>query len=159
MYVGLARGHQLPPAVRVFLRRDFFEGHTGQLAVFVRERLRNEIVVDRDAFVHRVFFFPRRRFHLLETRTYDDVDLLAAQATRTATAIHCRVTAAHHDDALADRLHMAERDRRQPIDADMNVRRGLAATRNVDVAPARRTAADEHRVEWFRQQRAHRIDP
>ena len=40
----------------------------------------------------------------------------------------------------------------------MDVRRGFPTSRNVDVAAARRAAADEHGVEFFSQQRAHRVD-
>src|SRR5205807_10326634 len=115
----LARRYELPTAVLILLRRDFLECDAGQLAVVVRERLGNEIVMDRDALVHRILFFPRRCFHLVETGTDDDVDLFAAQPPRTAAAIHRGIAAAHHDDALADRSDMAERHRRQPIDADM----------------------------------------
>src|SRR5439155_15889676 len=154
----LARRHELPTTILVLLRRDFLEREAGQLTVVVRERLGNKIVVDRDALVHRILFFPRRCFHLVEARTDDDVDLLAAQTPRAAAAIHRGISPAHHDDALADRRDVAERHRRQPIDADMNVLARLVASGNRDIAPAWRTAADEHGVELLFEQRTHRVD-
>src|SRR5690606_40831738 len=47
----------------------------------------------------------------------------------------------------------------QPIQADVDVGRALPATGQVEVASARRAAADEDRVVTFGQQRLHRIDP
>ena len=46
-----------------------------------------------------------------------------------AAAIHRRVAAAEHDDAAADLVDMAERDAGQPVDADMDVGRGLLCGR------------------------------
>ena len=143
----LARRHELPPTILVLLRRDFLERDAGQLTVVVRERLGNKIVVDRDALVHRILFFPRRCFHLVEARAHDDVDVLATQPARAAAAIHRGIAAAHHDDAFADRRDMAERHRRQPIDADMNVLARFVAAGNRYIASARRAAADEHCIE------------
>ena len=71
-----------------------------------------------------------------------------------AAAVHRRVAAAQHDDALADLRHVTERDRRQPVDADVDVRGRFAAAGNVEVAAARRAAADEDRVVAFGEQRA-----
>ena len=110
MDIGLAGRHQLTPPLLVFLRRYFPEVNAGQLAVLVRKRLGNEIVVDRDALVHRVFFFPRRCFHLVETRSHHDVDLLTSQTSRAAAAIHRGIAAAHHDHTLPDRFHVTERN-------------------------------------------------
>ena len=53
---------------------------------------------------------------------------------------------------------VAERHRRQPVDADVDVRRRFLAARNVEVAAARRAAADEHRVPSAFEQRAHAVD-
>ncbi len=53
---------------------------------------------------------------------------------------------------------MAERHVRQPVDADMDMPgRGVAA-RQIEIAPARRAAADEDRIEFFREQRLHAAD-
>ena len=89
----------------------FSNDDAGQLAVLVRERLRHEVVVDRDALVHRVFLLPRRRLHLVEAGAHDDLHVLAAQAPRAAAAVHRGVAAAEHDDALAD-LRRCGRTRR-----------------------------------------------
>ena len=142
----LARRHELPPALRVALRRDLLERDAGQLAAVVRDRLRHEEVVDRNAFVRRVFLLPRRGLHLVEPRANDHLHLLAAEALGAAAAVHRRIAAAQHDDALADLRRVAERHAREPVDADVDVRRGLRAAGNVEVAPARRAAADEYRV-------------
>ena len=75
-----ARSCRRPLASR--LRRDLLEHDAGQLAVVVRERLRHEVVVDRNAFVHRVFLLPRRRLHLVEAGAHDDLHVLAAEAPR-----------------------------------------------------------------------------
>jgi hypothetical protein len=72
---------------------------------------------------------------------------LAAQAPRRAAAVHRGVAAAEHDDALRDLRRMAESDVGQPVDADVDVRRGfLAARESRRIAPARRAGADEDRV-------------
>jgi len=53
---------------------------------------------------------------------------------------------------------MAEVDRGQPVDADADLRGGLLAPGQRQVAPARRTRADEDRVPVLGQQRLHRLD-
>ena len=93
------------------------------------EFLRHEEIEDRDVFVHGVFLFPGGRLHLLEARAHDDFHVLAAEPARGAAAIHRGVAAAEHDDALADLVDVAERDARQPVDADMDVLRPLPCGR------------------------------
>src|SRR4029079_14256704 len=82
---------------------------------------RHHVIEDRNILVKGVFLFPRARLHFLEAGAHDDLDVLAAEAARGAAAIHRGVAPGEHDDALADLLDMAERDRRQPLDADMNI--------------------------------------
>src|SRR6185437_1450956 len=156
--VRLAGMHQLAPALGVVLGLHLLEGDAGELAVVVREFLRHEEIVDRDALVLRVFLFPRRRLHLLEAGAHDDVDLFAAETPRRAAAVHGGVAAAEHDDALADLRDMAERHARQPVDADMDVLGRFRAARNVEVAAARRAGADEDRVPAFGDQRLETVD-
>ena len=55
-------------------------------------------------------------------------------------------------------VDVSERHGRQPVDADVDVLRGFAAARDVEVATARRAAADEHRVEALGEQRLHAVD-
>ena len=74
-------------------------------------------------------------FVFIEPGTHDDPDILAAEPTRRAAAIHRGVAAAEHDHAL-EILDMAERDIRQPVDADVNVRGGFRAARHVEFATA-----------------------
>ncbi len=78
------------------------------------------------------------------------------QALRAAAAVHRGVAAAH--DHARDARRVPERHARQPVDADVDVGRGLAAAGDVDVATARRSAADEHRVEALPQERLHAVD-
>jgi hypothetical protein len=115
-------------------------------------------VDDRDALVLRVFLFPGRGLHLVEAAAHDDLHVGAAQAARRAAAVHGRVAAAQHDHAPADAADVAEGDRVEPVDADVDAGRRLLAARQVEVAPARRAAADEDRVPVLRHQRLHRVD-
>ena len=103
-------------------------------------------------------FSQGRRLHLLVAGAHDHLDVLAAEAARGAAAIHRGVAAAEHDDALVDRGDVAERDVRQPVDADVDVLAGFLAARNVELAAARRAGADEDRVEVLRQQLLHAVD-
>ena len=111
--------------------------------------------MDRDAFMHGVFFFPGRRLHFLKAGAHHDIHLVAAQPARGAAAIHRGVAAAQHDHALADAGGMAERNAGQPVDADMDIGARFLAAGNFQLAAARRAAADEDGVIIFRQQRLH----
>src|SRR5262249_3803325 len=115
-------------------------------APFMGEFFWHQPVEDRDALVHRVLLLPGRRLHLLEAAAHDDGDLLAAEAARGTTAVHRRVAAAEHDDAAADLVDMAKRTAGEPVDTDMDVVRRRVAAGDVEIAPARRAAADEDRV-------------
>ena len=115
----------------------------------MRKGFGHEIIKDRDAFVHRVFLFPGRGLHLGKPGPYDDLDVPAAESERGPAAVHRRVAAAEHDDAVSDRSRMAERHARKPVDADMNVPRSFAPPWRVEVTAARGAAANEYRVEPF----------
>jgi hypothetical protein len=150
----LARRLELRPALRVDARLDhLFEHDAGELAVLDHERLRVVIVEDRYALVHRVLELPVGGLHDLPRRAHGDGDLFRAEAERAAAAVHRRVPAADHDDAAAHALDVAEGDRGQPVDADVDVLFRLLAAGNFEVLAARRAGADEHRVVAFRQDR------
>jgi hypothetical protein len=149
MLVGLACGYELAPAALVLLGADLLEGHAGELAVLMLEGLRHEIVEDRDAFVGGVFLFPGRGFHFLEARADDDLDVVTTEATCRAAAVHCGIAAAEHDHALADFLDVAEVDRGQPVDTDMDMGRGCFGAGQLEGAAARCAGADEDRVIAF----------
>jgi hypothetical protein len=83
---------------------------------------------------------------------HDDLHVVAAQAARRAAAVHRGVAAAQHDHALADLGDVAERDRGQPVDADVDVGGGFLAAGHVEVAAARRAGADEDGVVALGQQ-------
>src|SRR5205085_3331405 len=86
------------------------------------------------------------------------LDVLAAQAARRAAAIHGGVAAAEHDDALADLADVTEGHAGEPVDADMDAGGRFLAAGNIEVAAARRAAADEDRVPIFSQQRLQAVD-
>ena len=155
---GSPVGHQVAAALGVVLGLHLLEQHAGELAVVVGEFLRHQEIEDRDVLVHGVLLFPGRRLHLLEAGAHDHLHVLAAEAARGAAAVHRGVAAAEHDDALADLVDVAERDRREPVDADMDVGGGFLAAGNVEVAAARRAGADEDRVVAFGEQRLQAVD-
>jgi hypothetical protein len=149
---------QVAAALGVVLGLDLLEHDAGQLAVVVSEFLRHEVVEDRDILVHGVLLFPGGRLHLLEAGAHDNLHVLAAEAARRTAAIHRGVAAAEHDDALADRGGVAERHRRKPVDADVDVLRRFLAAGDLELAAARRAGADEHRVVAFGEQRFQAVD-
>ncbi len=108
--------------------------------------------------MHGVLLFPGRRLHFFEAGAHDDFHVLAAEPARGPAAIHGGIAAAEHDDALADLVDVAERDAGQPVDADMDILGRFLAAGNVEIAAARRAAADEHRIEIFGEQRLHAVD-
>ncbi len=114
--------------------------------------------MDRDPFVHRVFLFPRRRLHLVEARAHDDFHVFAAQPPRAAAAVHRGIAPAQHDDALADFV-MWPNDTLASQSMPMWMFFGASlAAGHVDVAAARRAAADEYRVVSFREHRLEAVD-
>ena len=122
------------------------------------EFFRHQEIQDRDVLVHGVLLFPGGRLHLLEAGAHDHLDVFAAEPARRAAAVHGGVAAAEHDDALADLVDVAEGDRGQPVDADMDVGRRFLAAGNLEVAAARRAGADEDRIPVLGQQRLEAVD-
>ena len=151
--VGLAGRDELAAAALVLLGPDLLERDAGELAGLVGEGLGHEPVQDLDALVDGVLLLPGRGLHLGVAGAHDDLDDLAAEPAGAAAAVHRGVAAAEHHDAPADRVGVAEEHARQPLDADADVARRLAAAGNVEVAPVRRAAADEDRVVAFVEQR------
>src|SRR5690606_29672485 len=88
----------------------------------------------------------------------DHFHVLAAEPARSAAAVHGGVAAAEHDDALADLRGMAEGHRGEPVDADVDVGGRFPAARDVEIASARRAAADEHGIVPVGQQPFHAVD-
>ena len=80
------------------------------------------------------------------------------EAARRAAAVHGGVAAAEHDHALRHARDVAERDGGEPVDADVDVLRGLLAPGNVEVPAARRARAHEDRVVAVAQQFLQRLD-
>src|SRR5690606_36576674 len=89
----------------------------------------------------------------------DDLDVLAAQPAGGAAAVHRGVAAPQHDDAAPDAVDVTEGHAREPVDADVDVGGSFLAAGDVEVAPARRVAADADRVVALRQQPLHAVDP
>ncbi len=156
--VGLARRHQVAAALGVVFGLHLLEGDAGQLAGGMLERHRHHVVEDRNVLVEGVFLFPGARLHFLEAGADDDLNVLAAEPARGTAAIHRGVAAAEHDDALADLLDMAERNRGQPFDADMDIGGCFLAAGDVQFAAARRAGADEDRVILLVEQLLQAVD-
>ena len=84
----------------------------------------------------------------------DDLDVLRAEPQRAATAVHRRVADADDQHALADGVDVPERDRAEPIDADVNAIAHVAAGQH-QVLALRRATADEHGAKTLVEQRSH----
>ena len=96
-----------------------------------------------------IFLFPRAGFHFFKARTHDYLDVFAAQTFRRTAAVHRRIAATEHNHALADFVGMAERDARQPVDADVDVLSRFLASRQIKVTTTRRASADKYGVIFF----------
>src|SRR6185295_9921786 len=153
--VGLAGGDQAAAAFVVVDGLHFFEGHPGQLAVGDDESLGHQEIQDRNALVRGVLFLPGARLHLVEAGAHDHLDVVAADALRGAAAVHRGVAAAEDDDALADPGGVAERHRREPVDADVDVLGSFFSPRYIQISSTRSPAADEDGVVALAHQRLH----
>ena len=86
------------------------------------------------------------------------VTFMPPRRSAGAAAVHGRIAAADHHDALADRVHVLEGDRRQPVDADVDVGGRFLAAGNFQVLALGGAGADEHGVEAFLEQRIEALD-
>src|SRR5690606_2519035 len=114
-------------------------------AVLDDERLRRMVDDDLDALLLRVLEFPVGRLEELAGLARHHLHVLRPEAQRAAAAIHRRVAYANDQHPLADRVDVPERDRLEPLDADVDPVR-LAAPGDLEVLALRRPAADEDRV-------------
>src|SRR5690606_7973502 len=149
-----AAAHDAPSLVEVVL--ELVEAHSDELAVLDDERFRRVVDDDLDAFLLRVLELPFRGLEELARLARHDFHVLRAEPERAAAAVHGRVADADDQHALADRVDVAERDRLEPLDADMNAVR-VAPPGKVEILALRRAAADEDRVEAFVEQRPHAL--
>ena len=157
--VGLAGRNELAPALLVLLRRDLFERDAGQLAVLVRERLRHEDSCGSGC--------PRARRPPSPTATPSSrrspsarrpapPRRPAASSCGSSPSRYCRRPARRR----ACRSSSCGRTTRSRASRCRCGCSSPASRRpgNVDVAPARRAAADEHRVELLGEQRLQAVD-
>ena len=126
------------------------ELHAGELAVLDHEALGRVIDDDLDAFFFGVFELPGRGFEETARAARHHFDVFAAQTAARPAAIHRRIADADDQDLLADRIDVAEGDRFQPVDADVDAV-GVVAAGNLEFLAARRAGADEDRVEALRR--------
>ena len=125
--------------------RELVELHPGQLAVLDDEADRLQVLEDLDLLFLGVLELPRRRLEVLPRLARDDLHVGGAEPLRRAAAVHRRVADADDQDALADRLDVAEVDRLEPLDADEDLI-GVAPPGNLQLLALGRAAADEHGV-------------
>ena len=99
---------------------EALEFHAGEHAVLDDETLRRVIDNDLYAFFFGVVQFPGRGFEEAARTARHHLDIFPAQSARRAAAIHRRVADADDQNALADRIGMAESNGAEPVDADVN---------------------------------------
>ena len=157
-HVGLTGGDQAAFAFVVIHRLDHFKRHAGELAAAVFKRLGHMEVQDGNALMLRIFLLPGRGLHLIKATAHNHFHIGAAQAPCRAAAVHRGVATAQHNHPLADAGDMPKRHRSQPVDTDVDVFTDLLATRQLQVAAARRAAANKHRVISLGQQALHRLN-
>ena len=149
-------GRNTSSITREFLRLGVpfqpLELHAFQHAVFDHEALRRVVDDDLDAFFFGIIQFPRRRLEVSARAARHHLDIFPAQPARRPAAIHGRVADADDQNPFADLVDVPERDRFQPVDADVDAIRILAA-RQIEFLAARRAGADEHRVVAILKQR------
>ena len=136
--------------LRVGVPFQALELHAGELAVLDHEALGRVIDDDLDAFFLGVLQFPGRGLEVAARAARHHLDVFAAQPARRAAAIHGGVADADDQNLLADRIDVAEGDRLQPVDADVDAI-GIVAAGDLEILAARRAAADEDRVEALRR--------
>ena len=127
-------------------RPELVELHPGQHAVLDDEAHRLQVLDDLDALFLGVLELPRRRLEVLSRLARDDLDVGGAEPLRRPAAVHGGVADADDEHALADRLHVAEVNRLQPLDADEDLV-GVVTAGDVQLLALRRAASDEDRVE------------
>ena len=98
------------------------EIHAGELAVLDDEALRRVIDDDLDAFFFGVLQFPGRGFEESARAAGHHFMSFAPRRRRRPAAVHGGVADADDQDFFADRIGMAEGDRFQPVDADVDMR-------------------------------------
>ena len=136
---------------------EALEFHALELAVFDHEALRRVIDDDLDAFFLGILEFPGGRFEESARAARHHLDVFAAEPAGRPAAIHGGVADADDQDPLADRIDMAEGNRFEPIDADVDPI-GIVAAGNFEIFAARRTAAHEDGVEPLVEQCLHAFD-
>jgi len=144
MLVRLASRDQAAATLGIVGRLHFLEDHAGQLAALDLACFGHHEIEDGNAFVDRIFLFPRAGFHLLVARTHDDLDVLAprrlaerqqsiAVLPPPSTMTRLPILSMCPNDTLASQS--------MPT---WDVFRALGATGDVEVTAARRAGADEH---------------
>src|SRR5579872_4213674 len=101
------------------------ECHAGQPAILQHKSLRRAVDNDLDALFLCVLELPGRGLEESARLAGHHLDAPGAQSEARAAAIHGRVADTDDEDTLADPVDVLERNRLQPRDPDMDVRRAL----------------------------------
>ncbi len=131
---------------RLLVPFEALELHAGELPVLDDEARRRVVDEDLDTFLLGVLELPGGRLEERARPPRHHLDVLAAEAERRAAAVHRGVADADDQHTLADRVGVAEGDRLEPVDADVDPI-AIVPPRDVEVLATRRPGADENRVE------------
>ena len=158
VHIRLAGRHQIAAALRVVLRLHLLEHDAGELAVVVREFLRHQEIEDRDAFALRVLLLPGLAFISSKperTTTFTSSPPRRREVRQQSIAVLPPPSTITRLPIFVD---VAERNADSQSMPIWMLALGFLAARNVQLAAARRAAADEDRVIIFRQQRLQAVD-
>ncbi len=116
------------------------------------------MIDDLDFFRLGVFELPFGSLEELTRLARHDLHVFRAEPQGTAAAIHCGIADADDQNPLADLVDVAEGDRFEPGNADMNAV-GIVAAGQLELLALGRARADEYGVELFGiEQLLHALD-
>src|SRR5580704_2454399 len=136
---------------RLLIPFEALKLHAHEHAVIDDKSRRSMVDDDLDTLLLGVLQLPRRGFEVRPRAARHDRDVAAIEAQRRSAAVHRRIADSDDQHSLADLLGVAERDRLQPVDADMDAI-ALAPSGDIEVLAAWCPGADEDRIEVLLEQ-------
>jgi hypothetical protein len=146
----------LPPILFVPLHP--VELHADQSAILHQEAAWGVILHDLHLFFLGILQLPRGGLEVDARPPGHHLHVHPAHPLGGAAAVHRRVPDPDDQDPRPDRFQVAEVNRFQPVDADVNVPGVVLTTGQIELLALRSAAAHEHGVEPLREQIPHAVD-
>ena len=107
------------------------------------------IIIDWYVFIHCIFNFPFRRFHLIKRTPYSHLYIISSKSYRGSTAVHSCISSSENNNFLTYRFCMFKGNASKPINSNVYTFFSFFSSFYIDISPFRSSGSDKYCIKVF----------